>query len=398
MRICVVGGKLQGIEAVYLAKKSRCETTLIDKNPKAPAAWLADEVFILDITKDLDEAKRIFRRMDAVLPATENRRTLTRLESLCREEGIPYMQDNSAFWITSDKLRSQEFFEDNDIPRPEPWPKSGFPVIVKPARRSGSEEVCRANDVNQLEKAIERILEIDGKYVVQEFVDGLSLSLEVVAKGGNPYPLQIIQLEFDDTYSCKRVFAPDMASDVVRARFIDAGKKVARGLNLTGLTDIQAIVGDGIPKVNEINARLPSQTPTAVYHSSNINMIELLLRTFLEDNLPRVRVTSKNAVIYQHVKIVQDSLMVIGEHAIADAEGLKIERHFFGADEAITNITDDEDTNGCVATLIVKDKTLKSSWQRMNEVTRNIMVEYHLTKFVDQSPKESSFTDGQVNA
>ena len=43
MLIAVVGGKLQGVEAVYLAQKADYQTLVIDKNPDAPAAKLCDQ-------------------------------------------------------------------------------------------------------------------------------------------------------------------------------------------------------------------------------------------------------------------------------------------------------------------------------------------------------------------
>ncbi len=42
IRIAVVGGKLQGTEAVYLAQKAGFKILLIDKNPSTPAVGLCD--------------------------------------------------------------------------------------------------------------------------------------------------------------------------------------------------------------------------------------------------------------------------------------------------------------------------------------------------------------------
>ncbi len=69
MRIGVIGGRLQGIEATYLCLKAGYESVLIDKDAQAPAMTLADEAYTLDITKNVDHAKRILKKVDAVLPA-----------------------------------------------------------------------------------------------------------------------------------------------------------------------------------------------------------------------------------------------------------------------------------------------------------------------------------------
>ena len=54
----------------------------------------------------------------------------------------------------------------------------------------------------------------------------------------------------------------------VLAALDDAGVRIAEGLGLNGLMDVEVMVRDGQPKVLEIDARLPSQTPTAVASAS----------------------------------------------------------------------------------------------------------------------------------
>ncbi|MCP8307831.1 MAG: 3-methylornithine--L-lysine ligase PylC [archaeon] len=385
MKICVVGGRLQGTEATYLAKKAGYEVILIDKDSNAPASSLADEFHALDLLKDVNAVRKILNSTDAVLPATENKRTLSFLERLSLQIGIPYMQDNSAFWVSSDKIKSMEFFDSLNIPHPELWPNSGFPVVVKPASKSGSVGIYRADNEEQLRDALKKSSLIDEKVVVQKFINGPALSLEVIALDGNPLPLQITQLEFDETYGCKRVFAPDLVNDDIRESFIEISKKMARGLNLGGLMDAQSIVdSNNIPLMIEINARLPSQTPTVVYHSSGINMVNLLVEIFVGNKMPHVSVKQKNSVIYQHIK-VNNSVTIMGEHIMSEARNLRIEKDFFGVDEAITNL--DADKPEGVATLIVKTSSLEEAKRRSMQAIEKLMAEFHLIKFSDSSPR-----------
>ncbi len=388
MRIGILGGRLQGIEAAYLCRKAGYESILVDKDVLAPALTLADEAYTLNITKDVSYAKTILKKVDAVLPANENRNTLAHSEKLCMELDIPFMQDNTAFWTTSDKLRSEEFLSDLNIPTPKPWPDCGFPVIVKPSNKSGSENIFRANTSWQLQTALKKMRGADDKIIIQEFIDGSALSLEVIAKKGEAKPLQITGLEFDDTYSCKRVYAPVEISVDVQRKFNEIGEEIAKGLRLTGLTDVQVICREGLPKVNEINARLPSQTPTVVYHSSGVNIITLLTELFLENKLPHVQIQSKHAVVYQHVKVFDEELKVRGERVVEEAEGLQIITDFCGADEAITNMTTDTEAVELVATLIVKAKNLDDAKKKMEKVIQRIMDEYGLDKYSNVAPNK----------
>jgi len=388
MRIGILGGRLQGIEAAYLCRKAGYESILIDKDTQAPATTLANEAYTLNITKDVNYAKKILKKVDAVLPANENKKTLAHSEKLCMELGIPFMQDNTAFWTTSNKLRSGEFLLDLNIPTPKPWPDCGFPVIVKPSNKSGSESVFRANTIWQLQKALKRIRGADEKIITQEFIDGSALSLEVIAKKGEAKPLQVTGLEFDDTYGCKKVYAPIQISADLQRKFNEISEEIAKGLRLNGLIDVQSICREGLPIVNEINARLPSQTPTVVYHSSGINMITLLAELFLENELPDVRIQPKHAVIYQHIKVFDGELRVQGEHVMEDARDLQITKGFCGASEAITNMTVDKGARELVATLIVKAKSLDDAEKKMEKVIQRIMGEYGLDKYNDLAPKQ----------
>jgi len=386
IRIAIVGGRLQGIEAVYLCSKAAFTTVLIDSDSNPPAKGLSDEFYEIDIVAEPEKAKHALRGCDAVLPANEKRKTLLLLEKLCHELQIPFMQDNEAFWITSDKIESMRLFRKSRIPTPKTWPTSGFPVIIKPSSKSGSESVYRADNGRQLKRALDIVTKVDRNPVVQEYVEGPALSVEVISRKGVSQPLQITGLEFDETYGCKRVYAPVEVHVKVEERMNEIGNKIASNLRLNGLFDVQALLRGATPRVNEINARLPSQTPSVVYHSTKINMVELLVRLFLEDRLLPARTDVQSAVLYQHVKVLGKQLRVQGEHVMADASDLRLKKDFLGADEAITNLELGVDATNRVATLMVKAQDLTSASKKMKAAVGNIMIEYGLAHYVDPSP------------
>ena len=83
-KVCIIGGKLQGVEALYLAGKAGMETTLIDHR-ESPLGknfcgrFLQQDVieYSMDLVDTLVEA-------DFVLPALENAEVLATLKSLSR--------------------------------------------------------------------------------------------------------------------------------------------------------------------------------------------------------------------------------------------------------------------------------------------------------------------------
>jgi pyrrolysine biosynthesis protein PylC len=114
--------------------------------------------------------------------------------------------------------------------------------------------------------------------------------------------------------------------------------RLAEGLGLNGIMDVEVVVRDGLePQVLEIDARLPSQTPTVVYWSSGLNIVELLVETARRSAPPAVYGSARRACVYQHVSARDGRLEVVGEHALAQARPLHLMPGFFGADEALTD-------------------------------------------------------------
>lgn len=68
-----------------------------------------------------------------------------------------------------------------------------FPLIVKPTDRSGSRGVTKVNNMQELEIAIERgLLEsLEKKVVVEEFIDGVEVSVESISWQGNHFILAV---------------------------------------------------------------------------------------------------------------------------------------------------------------------------------------------------------------
>jgi len=340
VRLAVVGGKLQGVEAAYLGLKAGYEVVLIDRLAGVPATGLAAETHVLDVVHEPERARRLFRTCDAVLPACEDNDTLSWLVEQASTWGVPLLFDLSAQVVSSSKLRSNRLFDELGIPRPSPWPACGFPLIVKPSGTSGSEGVRLVDNADELAAAREALEAAGHETVIEEFAPGPSLSLEVVAWQGEVAPLLGTELEFDRYYDCKRVLAPVTlaAAPDLLARLDDIGARLARGLDLNGVMDIEVMVHAGELKVLEIDARLPSQTPTVVYGACGVNIVALLVETVLGGALPRYDRTVRGGCCYQHVCIAGGAVEVLGEHMMGGARPLRLVAGLYGADEVITDL------------------------------------------------------------
>lgn len=85
--IGLVGGRLQGLEAAYLAREAGYHVTIIDRDPEAPAMALAHNTHVFDVRKESSRFREVLLGMDAILPATEETGTLDFLARTCEESG-----------------------------------------------------------------------------------------------------------------------------------------------------------------------------------------------------------------------------------------------------------------------------------------------------------------------
>lgn len=385
MKLAVIGGRLQGVEIAYLAQKAGWEVFLVDRDKEAPARKLCNHFHPLEITaeKDLD---RVIGGVDLVIPAVENERILTILYRWAQGNGIPIAFDPASYSVSSSKVRSNELFEQNGIPYPRPWPECSFPLIAKASSGSGSENVhliTSNSDLQNLDACP------GGQWVIQEWEEGPSYSLEVIGTGKDSRVFQVTELEMDAGYDCKRVIAPALLDEDCRGEFSEIALRISRALNLFGIMDVEIIISDRGIKVLEIDARFPSQTPTAVYHSSGVNLVEFLGKLTLDpmSNLNSFPLVRPIGVIYEHIKITPGILEVAGEHIMTGYGPLLHLPDFCGADEVLTSYA--PGISEWAATLIVTGASREEAWLRRNEVIKDMMKQFKLSEYRDPYPQGS---------
>ncbi len=350
--IAIIGGKLQGVEAVYLAHKAGFNTLVIDKNPDAPAAKLCDRFLEFAFETD-DVFPKQIEKPDLILPAIEDDDVLPLIQRWAVTENIPLAFDPHAYAISSSKLKSDAMFQALGLPAPKTFPACEFPVVVKPDQASGSEGVEIFNSKGEFLSRFPDGQGI-GNRVVQEYVEGPSYSIEVIGSPGQYMPLQVTDLGMDEEYDCNRVTAPtDLPADQIR-EFEEMAVAIAEEIRLKGIMDVEVILHKGELKLLEIDARLPSQTPMAVYWSTGLNMVEMLAALFLGNPL-RKRFKDERPALVEHIEVTGSKIKFLGEHIMGQHGPLHLEKDFFGADEAVTSFG--ADTSQWVATLVFTGQT-----------------------------------------
>ncbi len=333
-RVGILGGGLQGTEAANLARWAGWESRLVDERPEPPAKGLADEFLHMKIDGPaaLDKA---FAGCDLVVPACEDWPTLEILSRWGRGAGRPVAFDPEAYQVSSDKARSKALFCQAGVPTPRSWPEAEFPLIAKPVSSSGSRGVRLLEgpaDFRRLFPAGN----ITG-WVVEEYCPGPSYSLEVTGRAGHHRAWLTTALEMDEVYDCRQVWAPADLSPENERQFREISLRAAEALNLRGLMDVEVILGPKGLRVLEIDARLPSQTPTVVWWAAGENLLIRLAEIFADLPPTPPPPAAGRAVIYEQAAVSPGGVALAGEHILASAGPLTLREDFFGADWAVTD-------------------------------------------------------------
>ena len=384
MRIAIVGGALQGMEAVLLAKAAGYEAVVLDRKKSAPAMSLCDEAVNIDPTKDPDGALEIFRGCDAVIPACEEMDLLRTLDSMRSRMDAPLLFDLGSYKISNSKNRSNEVMRSVGVPLPQPWPQCGFPAIVKPSSQSGSIGVTVAMNDDDMKKGLELVKGLNDEPVIQEFVHGKSVSVEVIGDGRTAKGYITTEVCLDSNYDCKMVRCnPNIMPKELCDEFAEIGKNVAEAIGLSALMDVEAILTPRGLRVLEIDARIPSQTPAAIEAATGVNLLEELTTTAL--GKPASRQPKDGCSVYRHVYVRNGELRSSGEKEFGHVVDPRFAPGLFGSDNCITDY--EPGKAEWHATLISKGRTEEEADERAQACITRILDECSIDEFLDGTPE-----------
>ena len=137
--------------------------------------------------------------------------------------GIPYTCSHvQASAIAIDKVKSKILYERAGLKTPaslsfekgDPCDstqiaeKLGLPCVVKPATEGSALGVEIVNDIKSLEEAISRVFEIDDQMVIEQFIEGMEITVAILGNEKTK-PLPIIQIvPSGDFYDFESKYAP----------------------------------------------------------------------------------------------------------------------------------------------------------------------------------------------
>lgn len=347
MKICIIGGRLQGTEACYLARACGMYSILIDIDPEVPASGLADRFVPGDLVAEDPEVIEAFREADIILPANENDELLAKITELAAKFSKPLAFDSEAYEITKSKIKSDRLFHENGIPCPNYYPEGKAPFVVKPSDGSGSTGVKRLNTEEEAKAFFEKKAEGD---ILEEYLEGPSYSIEVIGKPGCYRTYTVTEVHVDSVYDCYMITSPVKLPEAKLRRFSDIAVRLAELVGLKGIMDVEVIDDGEDLKVLEIDARIPSQTPIAVLRSSGMNLLKELADITLYGEFRDENTAGGNEKIfcaYENYKKSDGVITAEGEHIMRNAKPLTYRENFLGSMETMTDYSgEDADFRG----------------------------------------------------
>ena len=207
-RLLVLGGVIQMVEVVKLAKTYGIEVLVTDYLENSPAKKYADKSFMVSAT-DVDGVVELCKseKVDGIVTGYVDL-LLPYYAQICEKAGLPCYGSFEIFNIMTDKKLFKKLYRDNNVPTIKEWTTKEvennqgieYPVIVKPTDSSGSRGISVCNNYSELLNGIEKALQFSPskQYIVEKYMTGKEVVLYYYFQDGNP-----IFMGMCDRYVCK---------------------------------------------------------------------------------------------------------------------------------------------------------------------------------------------------
>lgn len=203
-KIMILGASELQVPAIECCKKLGFESLAVDYDPNAAGFEIADKVYVvstLDYEKVLEVATE--EKIDGILTICSDR-PMTVVARVGEKLGLNTISYDTSIKATN-KAKMRMALKENNVPIPEfavctsktefeqNIMKFDYPFIVKPSDNSGSRGITLVNNHKDAEFAYEYAREntLDGVVLVEEYMVGPEVSVEIFVYEGEPKVIQV---------------------------------------------------------------------------------------------------------------------------------------------------------------------------------------------------------------
>lgn len=296
-KLLIIGASILQLPAIRKAKELGYYVGVADYDPNAVGIKFADEYFNVS-TIDIDGVTQVAEKFnpDGIMTLATDM-PMRSVSEASRKCGLPGITMDTAIKAT-DKGEMIKAFEKNGVEHP--WyfiaqdetefeaikEKVSFPCIMKPTDSSGSRGVVLANNVGELENEYSYTKDSSrgGSVIIEEYMTGSEVSVEIMALNGEPYVLQVT----DKLTTGAPHFVEMGHSQPSRLgeENVDKIKDLAcRAVKVIGIDNgpahVEIMLTPNGPKMVELGARMGGDCITThlVPLSTGIDMVEATIKT-----------------------------------------------------------------------------------------------------------------------
>lgn len=270
-KLLVFGAAEFQIPLIKRASEQGIHTCVLDINPRAEGCKYADQFFVCSL-KDYEKALRIAQdyKPDGITAGMCDVAVLS-VAKIARELGLPGIDPKIALKSTN-KYEMIKAFTTAGVPCPKYQYYEAndkltidenltFPIIAKPIDMAGSRGINLIKTQEDLPKGISASIAASdsGKIVLEEFMVGPEVSVEIVVKDNEPYVLQIT----DKITSGAPHFVelghsqPSTLPDSIKENISDVACQAVRSLEIKdAIVHAEIIITENGPKMVELGARM----------------------------------------------------------------------------------------------------------------------------------------------
>ena len=295
-KLLIIGASILQLPAIKLAKELGYYVGVIDYDPNAVGIPCADVYFnvsTIDIEGVTATAKEFAPDGIMTLATDMPMRSIARA---CEELGLPGISFDTAIKST-DKGEMIKAFEINNVEHP--WyfilsspsdvdsivDKISYPCISKPTDNSGSRGVMLIHNESELRDALAYSSKNGrgGSVIVEEYLKGPEVSVEIITLGGEPYVLNVT----DKLTTGAPHFVemghnqPSMLGESNIEKIRDLACRAVKAVGIKdGPAHVEIMLTANGPRMVELGARMGGDCITThlVPLSTGINMIEATIK------------------------------------------------------------------------------------------------------------------------
>lgn len=298
-RLFIVGASVLQLPAIKKAKEMGLYVAVADYNPKAVGIPFADEFYEVSTIDEqgIYEAAKAFGADGIMTLATDM--PMRSIAYACERLGLVGITYDTAVKST-DKGEMIKAFEENGVEHPwfyiytpgEKIPNGiSFPCITKPTDNSGSRGVMLVHNESELQSAVDYSSSNGrrGSVIIEEYMTGPEVSVEITVIDGEPYVLQITdKLTTGAPHFVEMGHSqPSALPEKIKEQISDLAKRAALAVGIeNGPAHVEIIVTKAGPRVVELGARMGGDCITThlVPLSTGIDMVRATIELSLGIN------------------------------------------------------------------------------------------------------------------